>query len=80
MVASSLTNEKWTDGIRNPGHKAILFENKVYLLKRLENARAIVADGVKFKIKAVKHNEKWIKVLVNKDASACAYPNELRVK
>ncbi len=80
VVASSLTNEKWTDGIRNPGHKAILFENKVYLLKRLENARAIVADGVKFKIKAVKHNEKWIKVLVNKDASACAYPNELRVR
>lgn len=81
FYASELTDDNWTKGISNfENCKMILFDRDDYLLAVLEGAENIICGEQLFNILNVEHDEMWIRVEVDRDASDCQYPNLLTIK
>ena len=71
---SSLTDSNWTKGILNSNKQTLLFAYDAKLLEKIQESDILQAQNEKFFIVKVENDSKWIRVTVDKDASACAYP------
>lgn len=80
VVASSLSDQNWTNGILNESDK-ILFENNQYNRMLLHNARSLECEGLRREISEVEINEGWITVRVENMSSIekFSYPNNIQV-
>lgn len=76
---SNLTNESWTNGIRN-AENIILFNYDEWLLADLECSTKLVCNTKEFKIEKVSYDSEWINVTVDGDAKECAYPNYISLE
>ena len=73
------TDENWTNGYSNTG-SVLLFYRHERLLNELLSKENLIADENIYHIENVDYDDTWIRVLVDKDASDCMYPTEIRIE
>jgi len=78
--AADLTDNNWTNGIKNNDPTCILFSNTDINYKKINDAEKLICNGEEFIIEDFHYDNKWIRINVDKDATACAYPNDLIFK
>ena len=74
ILLSPITDKNWTKGILNSNKQTLLFAYDAKLLEKIQESDILQAQNEKFFIVKVENDSKWIRVTVDKDASACAYP------
>ncbi len=78
--ASDLTNDNWTNGIKNSDTSCILFLNTDANHKKISDAEKLICNNEEYNIVEFESDATWIRIKVDKDATPCAYPNELIFK
>ena len=58
----------------NSNKQTLLFAYDAKLLEKIQESDIVQAQNEQFCIVKVDFDSKWIRVTVDKDASACAYP------
>lgn len=76
-IASDLTDVNWTNGIKISDPKCILFSNNPRNFNKIITAKKIICGDSEYTIEQFDYDEKWIRVTVDRDATACGYPSEL---
>lgn len=78
VSAADLTDDNWTNGISNSeNQQAVLFEFSNPLKRLIDSSQYINCNGEKRRIIDVSYSNKWIHIIVDKDASLFAYPNQI---
>jgi len=76
---SSMTDENWTNGYSNTSY-TLLFEYDSNLLEELLLGTNIKCEDEIFVIKNIDYDDLWIRVLVDRDAAVCMYPNNIQIE
>lgn len=80
VYAFNLTDENWNNGISNIDPSEILLENSSYNSAVLKKAKIVKCNNRIYHIIKIDNDLKWIHLYVDKDASACGYPNTLYIE
>lgn len=78
FCASYLTDGNWSNGISTWGLKnVILFQYSSAFMDMLKNSSYIVSGENFYHIENIEYDDTWIRVMVDKQATDCQYPNIL---
>jgi hypothetical protein len=73
------TDEEWTNGV-SVDNTTLLLKYSDKLWVKLGSADSISVGQQNFKVLNIEHDDKWVKVTVDTDASACRYPAVMQLK
>lgn len=74
-----LTDENWTNGYSNTANTLLFSRNEALLAEMLFHEK-IVCGNESYFIKNVDYDNLWIRVTVDRDASACMYPAKIHIQ
>lgn len=80
LKLANITDVNWTGGVSNGNRSEILFKNFFLNRYNLENVTTLYSGDVKYRIISIDIDSEWIHVSLDRDASACAYPNVLKAE